>query len=531
MKNEILEPIRKARAKLVASLFVQQLFISLIVVISAVTVLYWIDQRYWNALPLKLVSGFLIAGALGWSLISSLLSAPSLRSTALVLDNASNLDERLSTTLYLCEHSNNFSKEIQAVLEEDAKRMLFKANPKLIKIQPPRGLKLMILPIVLFFCGFLLPTFEHKDKENNNPLFTEGKTPIPAPIKKKESTELKHRAFHLDKFVQDKKLNDIKDLGTDMKKLADEMIKKDMTKEEALAKISKLGDKIQEKKDDLTKHDKFTADLADKLKKYQNNTNSDTQKKLSELAKNLADLKELAAKEKLREEEIEKLKEEAKKLTEELKDMLKDSKADGDKPSPMEEKLDELKKDLESFGKELDPSELKELGEDFGKLDSELGKLLDNLELLKMLQGELDELEGMKEEFSKGEGTCELCGKKLGKDGCKSLGCKGLSSNSGTGQGDGSGFGKGPGRGPDGKANPDDPTFNTKPKAKLNPGEIIGSIQFKTVPSKGDLSSGYSKVYEEASQDAAEALNHEEIPRAYRLHVRDYFDSLKPEEK
>lgn len=31
--------------------------------------------------------------------------------------------------------------------------------------------------------------------------------------------------------------------------------------------------------------------------------------------------------------------------------------------------------------------------------------------------------------------------------------------------------------------------------------------------------------------EAAEALQQEEIPPGYRLHVRDYFDSIRPDKK
>ncbi len=78
---------------------------------------------------------------------------------------------------------------------------------------------------------------------------------------------------------------------------------------------------------------------------------------------------------------------------------------------------------------------------------------------------------------------------------------------------------------------PSDPTSPVKPKAKVHPGKIIGSIQFKTLPEKGELKSAYEEVYRSARAEAAEALQQQEIPSSYKMHVRDYFDSIGPDGK
>jgi hypothetical protein len=51
------------------------------------------------------------------------------------------------------------------------------------------------------------------------------------------------------------------------------------------------------------------------------------------------------------------------------------------------------------------------------------------------------------------------------------------------------------------------------------------------MPEKGELRSAYAEAYRSLSAEAAEALQQEEIPPGYRLHVRDYFDSIRPDKK
>jgi hypothetical protein len=56
-------------------------------------------------------------------------------------------------------------------------------------------------------------------------------------------------------------------------------------------------------------------------------------------------------------------------------------------------------------------------------------------------------------------------------------------------------------------------------------------MQFKSLPEKGQLHSAYTEAYRALSAEATRALEQEEIPAAYRLHVRDYFDSIRPDKE
>lgn len=68
-------------------------------------------------------------------------------------------------------------------------------------------------------------------------------------------------------------------------------------------------------------------------------------------------------------------------------------------------------------------------------------------------------------------------------------------------------------------------------KGDLTPGKVIEAVRRRTTPQKSELDSGYSEAYRAMMADAAEALQQEEIPPGARLHVRDYFDSIRPGKK
>src|SRR5687768_10407628 len=112
------------------------------------------------------------------------------------------------------------------------------------------------------------------------------------------------------------------------------------------------------------------------------------------------------------------------------------------------------------------------------------------------------------------------------------MGCGAFQGEGGSGgDGAGSGFGRGPGPGPKGEFNPDDPKTPQRATSPMSPGKIISSIQFKTLPSKGEAQTQYEATYREMRAEAAEALQQQEVPADYRLHVRDYFEAIRPDRK
>jgi hypothetical protein len=67
----------------------------------------------------------------------------------------------------------------------------------------------------------------------------------------------------------------------------------------------------------------------------------------------------------------------------------------------------------------------------------------------------------------------------------------------------------------------------TKVKGQISPGGQMPSITLKGVSIKGQSQVQYQEAVTSAQSDAQSALSQDQVPRAYRGAVRDYFDDLK----
>jgi len=67
----------------------------------------------------------------------------------------------------------------------------------------------------------------------------------------------------------------------------------------------------------------------------------------------------------------------------------------------------------------------------------------------------------------------------------------------------------------------------TKVKGQISPGGQMPAITLKGVSIKGQSKVQYQEAVTSAQSDAQSALSQDEVPRAYRGAVRDYFDDLK----
>ena len=77
-----------------------------------------------------------------------------------------------------------------------------------------------------------------------------------------------------------------------------------------------------------------------------------------------------------------------------------------------------------------------------------------------------------------------------------------------------------------------DPSLNpalnpTKVKGQMSPGGPMPSISLKGVAIKGQSKVQFEEAATAAQTEAQAALNQDQVPRAYRGAVRDYFDDLK----
>ena len=67
----------------------------------------------------------------------------------------------------------------------------------------------------------------------------------------------------------------------------------------------------------------------------------------------------------------------------------------------------------------------------------------------------------------------------------------------------------------------------TRLKGQINPGAAMPSVSIKGLHIKGQSSVQYQEAVTAAQQEAQNALNHDQVPRAYQGAVKNYFDDLK----
>ena len=68
----------------------------------------------------------------------------------------------------------------------------------------------------------------------------------------------------------------------------------------------------------------------------------------------------------------------------------------------------------------------------------------------------------------------------------------------------------------------------TKVRGQFSPGGPMPSITLKGVSIKGQSTVEYQEAVSAAQSEAQSAINHDQVPKAYRGAVKDYFDDLKP---
>ncbi|QDV90346.1 hypothetical protein RAS2_14250 [Phycisphaerae bacterium RAS2] len=313
--------------------------------------------------------------------------------------------------------------------------------------------------------------------------------------------------------------------------------------QEELAKRAKEGSPDAEKSKALQKQ---LDELAEKLKKAAEDKQTEREMKNAGLTEEQVKkvLDTLAKKDK---QQLEKL---ARELAEQLKDkgiteeQIKQMAQKAQQRQQASQQCKSLGDQMGQAGRQLEAGDTEAAASEMG----EAAEMLSEMEQVEQAMNEMDaqmsqladardELSGDGDNHGDGEGDGEgngesgKCGSCNGtgfrKDGSLCGGCEG------TGSGKGSGSGKGrPGRGHgSGRRNIDDTTdvdfVNKKDKGKLTKaGQVIGQQFIKGEQLKGKSDIELVDVSRAAEVDAADAINKDRIPRAYRKGVKNYFDRL-----
>ncbi|HVR86305.1 MAG TPA: hypothetical protein VMU54_18425 [Planctomycetota bacterium] len=511
----ILSRVRAARRSLTLGDLLRRFVQGLFWTALAGAILAWV-RRWTPALPGFLWPG-LAAGLVVYSAGMAFRRRPSLRTAAIALDRVLGLEDRLSTALYVREDDTPAAQALRRNAEE-AIRIAARAPLPF----PPLPVKRLLIPVLLIPLALFLPLPRGSSRTSAQATPTRLEIVLPEPIRKEESERLKRRAFSLEKLARELGRPELQELADAMRKTSEELRKESLSRNEALAKLSTLEEKSRGQKEALA------AKMPEGLLKRMKGPGGDPSKagplKNADLARKLSELSAASGL---------------------LKEKLDQGAASSQERAELDRKLKDLAAELGKEGGPGLPADLESrLGQLLGQneggsaqdLAQALGDLrdsLNDLQALSLLEAELGDLTDAKDEFADSEGTCLFCGKSLhGEKGGRCKGCGALAGaqpGQGSGGGTGVGEGGGPGKGPKGAAHDEDPTVPSRPKAALHPGDIIGAIQFKSLPERGQLHSAYSEAYRALAAEATQALEQEEIPAAYRLHVRDYFDSIRPD--
>ena len=278
-----------------------------------------------------------------------------------------------------------------------------------------------------------------------------------------------------------------------------EMEKGELTRSEAMAKLTELGESLKEARKNLAKDNDLAKALARKSQPQ------------------LEQTKDLASA--LKKSDFDAAKEELKKLAEKVKS--------GELPK---EEADKLKNEMCKLG------ELAGADSELGQALAEFGELLDREDVEGMSQAlakldlTLDDLQKLQEELdvlSACQGMCKGCqGGLRGKLATHDL--AGIYS-AGTGRKPGPGMG-GPGIGAGGIAPVAEEEVDfeiTGVKGEIRKGRLVGSFFVDGKQLKGEAKIAYSEAVEAAGNGAAEALERDRIPRVYEDYVREYFHRMK----
>ncbi len=91
---------------------------------------------------------------------------------------------------------------------------------------------------------------------------------------------------------------------------------------------------------------------------------------------------------------------------------------------------------------------------------------------------------------------------------------------------------RGIGQGGKAKENPSDTGFDkSRVKSQLGKGKMVGSWFSKGEPPSGKALTEYSEAQQSSSEEAKDALSKQKVPAEYQNYVREYFDSIRVQEK
>jgi len=454
--------------------------------------LLFVGRSMWYLLALAALAA---AGVAAWF---CRLAWPGPVETAVELDERLRLSERISSALLVAESGGAMERAVVEDAHAYAKSVPV-ARTFPLKIHRGFYIAFALAAAAIALLAWM-PQFDLLARQQKMVMAKKEKEAVKrqATQMRRELKKIRRDLARLKKARDPKTLKRIDGHLEKVEKAITKMEKGKIKRPEAMARMAELSESIRKERKDAAKR-ALSSDAVARM------ANLDMIKKL---AQNLAN-KDFAS-----------AKSELKKLA---------SKKNLDRLSPRD--LAKLKRQMSQLAKSL--GQCDELCESMSELASKLGEAdADDLEkLLEQADFSMDELAQIEEELdilANCQGMCEGCRSGLG--GCKGRGSTaGIYTDAAAGK-PGSCVGKPAGGGGKAPVEPVDVGFKSgKIRGKMRPGRMVGSFFVNGKQIRGEARAEYARQVGAARMEAAEALEQEQIPRAYEDYVREYFNQMKTE--
>lgn len=317
---------------------------------------------------------------------------------------------------------------------------------------------------------------------------------------------------------------DFKQAQEELSKMKEQLAKKkhDAKSQEEVKKMSEQLDQLAKKLNDAAGDKNLEQQLkqaglnAEQMKRILDALNK---KDPQQLAKMMEDLEKKLKKEGMSQQQIDKMK----------KQVQQAQKQQGSK-----EQMNKLAEAMKKAGQKCQSGDKQGAQQQM----DQAGEQLSEMEMMEQQMGEIDskmsQLDDLKDEMGdqskdEGEKQCKQCnGTGMRKDGSPCPHCDG------TGQGNGNKPGNGPpgrgrGAGQRGKKDTDVAFQKKRAKVEQRQGAVIGQWFVKGDQIKGESKAQYLEAVQSAVRDASDALEKDQVPRAYQKAVKNYFDRLGEE--
>jgi len=326
------------------------------------------------------------------------------------------------------------------------------------------------------------------------------------------------------KLMQALSDGDFKEAKEELSKMKEQLAKKkhDAKSQEEVKKMSEQLDQLAKKLNDAA----GDKNLQEQLK--QAGLNAEQMKRILD-ALNKKDPQQLA---KMMQDLEKKLKQQG--MSQQQIDKMKKQVQQAQKQQGGQQQMNKLAQAMKKAGQKAQSGDTQGAQQQM----DEAGEQLSEMEMMEQQLGEIDskmsQLDELKDDMgdqSQDQQQCKQCnGTGMRKDGSPCPHCNGTGQCNGQGQKPGNGpGGRGRGAGQRGKKDIDVAFQKKRAKVEQRQGAVIGQWFVKGDQIKGESKAQYLEAVQSAVRDASDALEKDQVPRAYQKAVKNYFDRLGEE--